>query len=142
MKDVNNILRKKLFDILNGNISASVYNDYLPASINPSAYVIVTWMTSNDNSGMVNANTITSFQLGIYTKDTAANSGQLVNTIAQEIYALIYPEPNSIIDLSPDLQNVTLQLASDDKPMALQTNNAVFINRFLTFRTNIYHKNV
>jgi hypothetical protein len=87
----------------------------------------------------VSAHTNTVFLINIFTRDTSANPGTLVNTIAAEIYALIYPLPNSVIDLSPDFQNAQLSLANDFSPDAMQTNNAVYINRFISFRAYIYH---
>ncbi len=139
MKDVNSALREKLYTLLNGNISASIYQNYLPASVNPSAYVIITTINNSDRSTLVSAHTTTVFQLNIYTKDTSANPGTMANTIAEEIYAIIYPLPNSVIDLSPDFQNAQLTLANDISPDAMQTSNAVYINRFISFRAYIYH---
>ena len=140
MKNVNSILQERIYDALNGNLSVPVYGDYLPPSVNPNGYVIISWMNHRQMPAFLQVNTDTTFQLSIFTKDTSANPGTLCNTVADEIFSILIPDNDALIDLEPELQSVSLNLEADNKPQPLTTNDAIFINRYLTFRANIYHK--
>jgi len=121
-------------------VGAPVYTKYIPATITSSAYVLISTINNNDRSTMHSSDTNTAVQIGIYTRDSQANPGAQTEAIAQIIYNTIYPNSQSIIDLSPDFQNVTLRLANDIEPDAILTGTDVFINRFLIFRLHINHK--
>jgi len=140
MKDVNTKLKSKLFEILSGVLDVPVYQKYLPANIDASAYVLITTVNNNDTSTMQSADTDTTVQIGIYTKDSQANSGETCDSIASTIYSTIYPSPSSTIDLSPDFQNCGLRLVSDVSPEAILTPTFALINRFISFRLDVFHK--
>lgn len=137
MKDANAILRQRLFELLSLIPDTPVYSKYLPSAIDSNAYILITTINSNDSSNMYSANTDTTVQIGIYTKDTLAAGGVMADTIAAGVYENIYPYPGSRIDLSPDFQNCSLRLVNDISPDAIQTQTNILINRFITFRLNI-----
>ena len=139
MRDVNSVLKQKLYQILSGVLDYPVYQKYIPASVDESAYVLITTINNNDTSTMQSNDTDTTVQIGIYTKDSQANAGAACDTIAQTIYETIYPTPDASIDLSPNFQNCGLKLVNDFSPEAMLTGSFVFINRFLIFRLNIFH---
>lgn len=145
MKDVNKALRKKYYELLNGSLNIEndpvpVYYKYLPNNIDKPYYVIIRTVSNTEISTKQLSNTDTSIQLGIYTKDTVANPGSYADDIAGQIYTIIYPTPQSTIDLEPDFQVAVTKLDNDISPDAIQSNNAVFVNRFITFAHKILHR--
>lgn len=137
MKDCNAAIQQKLYDLLSPAVGVPVSKGY--SVTDDDAYVLISTINSNDRSTMHSSDTDTVVQLSIYTKDSQANPGDLVNTIAAAIYATIYPNPQSTIDLSPDFQNCVLRLVNDTGEQPILTGTNVFINRFISFRLIILH---
>ena len=81
-----------------------------------------------------------SFQIGIYTKENIANPGEICDLIAEGVYQRILPDTDSILDLTPDFQCTGITFISDNDNVT-QLNSFVAINRFITFRLNLYHGN-
>jgi len=140
VKEVNSILQQKIFNLLRPVISYPLYYKYLPAFEKANAYVTINTITNIDASTMQSSDTDTTIQIGIYSRETQANPGQLVNDIAAAVYAVLYPSPIAAIDLMPDFQVCSVSLVNDVVPDAIASNTEIFINRFLTFRFNIYHR--
>lgn len=140
MRDCNTILKTKLYELLSPVVGVPVYSKYIPASVIENEYVLITTINSNDASTMHSADTDTTVQISIYTRDSQANPGATADSIAAIIYATLYPTPQSRIDLEPDFHNSVLTLVNDISPDAILTGTEVFINRFLTFRLRILHR--
>jgi hypothetical protein len=140
MKDVNTILKQKIHDLLRPAIPYPLYYKYLPSFVKSNAYVTISTITNIDASTMQTSDTDTTVQISIYSKESQANPGQLVNDIAAAVYAVLYSSPQAKIDLMPDFQNCSVSLVNDIVPDAIATNTEILINRFLTFRFNIYHR--
>lgn len=146
MKDVNSALRKKYFELLNGHLvidgqAIPVYSDYIPNVINADCYLIVSIVSSSTAIATKTSHiTDTSVQFGIFTKDTVANPGKKRDDIAGQIYSIVFPKPNSKIDLEPEFQVVFMNLENDNNLSALRTDNAVYLNRYITFSHKIYHR--
>lgn len=140
MKDVNTVLKRKLYELLQPVVGVPCFSKYMPSSVTENEYVLITTINSNDTSTMHSADTDTTVQISIYTRDSQANPGEASSTIAGIVYDTIYPTPQSKIDLEPDFHNSVLTLVSDNEPDAILTNNEVFINRFLIFRLRILHR--
>lgn len=145
MRDVNGPIRKKYFEILNGalvynSVVIPVYNKYLPNTISAPYYLVIDTISNSNIPTKTSHITNTSVQFSIITKDTTANSGKAVDSIADQIYQIIYPYPNSKISLEPDFQVVFMEPVNDNSQTALQTNTAIYINRFITFAHRIYHR--
>lgn len=145
MKDVTKALRKKYFELLNNNViingaAVPVYYKYIPNIINTAYYIVLTTVSNTIISTKQSRITDTSLQIGIYTKDTTANAGAIADEIAEQVKDIIIPFPvNNRIDLSPDFQVVVLKPDGDQSPDALQIDDTIFINRFLTFTHKILH---
>jgi hypothetical protein len=147
MKNINKALRKKFFDLLNGAIIISsnavpVYNKYLPSTVTAPSYIVLRTINNNDTSNFTRNKSNTSLQIGVYTKDTSANDESFCDTIVEQILAIVYPSPSSKIDLMPYFQACCMKLDNDFSPDALQFNNAIYINRFLTFSFQVMHQPV
>lgn len=145
MRDVSGPIRKKYFELLNGVLLINsnlvpVYDDYIPNTVATPWYVIIEVTSDVEIPTKTSVISDTSVQLSIFTKDTTANSGRAVDSIAGQVYDIIYPTQNSKISLEPEFQVVFMNRSNDTRLRALQTNNAIFINRFITFSHKIYHR--
>jgi len=140
VKDVNTILKQKIFELLRPAIPYPLYYKYLPAFEKANAYVTISTITNIDASTMQTSDTDTTVQISIFSKESQANPGQLVNDIAAAVYAVLYPNGQTMINLSPSFQHCSISLVNDVVTDAIATNTDILINRFLTFRFNIYHR--
>lgn len=145
MKDINRALRKKYFEMLNGNLiindtAVPVHYKYIPNIIDAPIYVLITTVSNTDISTKQRHMTDTSIQIGIYSKDTIANDGAAVDEIADQIYAIVCPTTLSKIDLMPEFQVVFFNMQSDNSPDAIQTDTSIFVNRFITFSHKVDHR--
>lgn len=140
MKDVNGILKQKIYDLIKPAVNCPVYYAYVPADVTGRVYVTVNTITNTDVSTMQSSDTDTAVLISIFSRETQGNAGKLVDDIAAAIYAVIYPNQQHKIDLSPGFQNIAIALVNDNTTDALATQKFIFINRFLTFRFNIYHR--
>jgi|GEM_PF-2953973 hypothetical protein len=140
MKDVNTILRQKIYDLLITAVSpVPVYAYYLPATINTPEYITINTIANTDVSTMHSSDTETAVQISIFTKQSQANPGNHINTIAAAIYAALYPDQQTVLNLAPEFQNIGIKMVNDNVTEAIATQNFVFINRFITFRFKIVH---
>lgn len=139
MKNVNTILLQKIYDLISPVVNCPVYYKYLPATIASNIYVSLNTVSQTDVSTMQSSDTDASVIVGIYSKERQGNPGELLNDVASAVYAAIYPNQQTVLDLSPGFQNTSIELVNDIEQDALQANNFIFINRFLTFRFNIFH---
>ncbi len=140
MKDVNTILRQKIYDLLTVAVApVPVYSYYIPAVINTPEYITINTIANTDVSTMQSSDTETAVQISIFTKQSQANPGNQINTIAAAVYAALYPNRQTVLNLAPGFQNVGITMVNDNVTEAITTQNFVFINRFITFRFKIVH---
>jgi len=138
MKNVNPILLKTIYDLLVPVVACPVYYKYLPATIRSNIYISLNTVSHNDVSTQSTSDTETSVVIGIYSEEPQGNPGELVNDTATIVYDTIYPNRQFTLTI-PGFQNVSITMISDVEQDALIANGYVFINRFITFRFNIYH---
>ena len=130
---------KSAFNALLSDIGYPVYSNFVPAHVDPAAYILLSGIADTDASSMGTNDTDVSISVGIYTKENIANSGDLCDLMAEGVYQRILPNPQAVIDLSPDFQNTVLKKVSDQSTV-LQLNSFVAINRTIIFRLQILHK--
>ena len=140
MKDINTALTTKLYNLLQPVVGVPVYSKYIPANLDVAAYLLLTTITSLDSSTMTTFDSEVSVQIGIYTKDTQANSGAKCNAVAQLVYDTLLPTVSATIDLEPDFDNYSLTRVNDVSPDVIVTPAFVFINRVITFRLGVFHR--
>jgi hypothetical protein len=139
MKNVNDILQQEIYDLILAAITpVPVYYPYLPAYRTDNVYVTINAIANVDASTQSTSDTDTTIQISIYSRDSQANSGSSLGTIAAAIYGAIYPDRQTKLSLT-GFQNCSIQLVNDITTDALMTNNFVYLNRFITFRFNIFH---
>lgn len=141
MRDVAGAFKTKYYQLLNGQIDADVFIDYVPATLKSENYVLITVPASVDASTFTTNDTDTSVQVGIYTSSSNGNNNYGADMFADEIYQIIYPTPGHLIDLTSDgFGKVGVELVNDNTMDVSLTNDAVLINRIITFRhRNIIH---
>ncbi len=145
MRSVNFPLRKKYYSLLTG----ITYNDVLVPSFYQKApndlvtenYIVFGEISSNDTSSKYKAETETSIRLTIHTYKSIYNSGESADSIANEIFARVYPNGQVNHDLSEDsLQVVNTRLSSDYTQNYNINNEREYIDRHLTFTHIIFHQ--
>lgn len=145
MKSVNYPLRKIYHAALTGITynSVTVRNFYqkAPDDITDNYYIVFSGVSNNDLSSKQKANTGTSIQVTIHTHEMKYNDGRAANEIAQSVFDVIYPTPDTIHDLSGDgLQLVNTKLTGDfEQPYNIQGARE-YLDRILTFTHRIYHQ--
>lgn len=144
MTDVNTPLIKAYFDALNGNITApgmvgnvGVWEGEEPNNPQAKAYIVLSDVISTEVSGKTCTAVNTSIQVGIYTWVLESNTTKTANAIANQIFALIDPNPtNSLV--APGIKIITTKLLNDRVERVGTLAGRKYINRILIFSHYIY----
>ena len=141
MKNVNDILTQEYFTLLKTAVTpVPVFRDgYVPKDLVEDAYVMVSAINNTDNSSMQSHDTITSVQVGIYTRSNTDNNATVINDLADKVYTTIMPAPINALFVN-GFQVLTTELGNDTSPAPLDTGSQLFINRFITFNHKIVHQ--
>ncbi len=88
MKNVNDPLSEKYFQLLKAALTPiPVFRDgYVPNDLVEDAYVMVSPISTTDDSTMNSADTITSMQVGIYTRSFIDSNSTVINDVADIVY--------------------------------------------------------
>lgn len=93
MKTTKRVLRKVIYDALNGNISVPVYDEKKPSSVTDNSFVILsTQQEINDNTQDAYITT-SNIDIEIYNKTGSEVSKDPVDDIEDEILAILLPTP-------------------------------------------------
>lgn len=138
MRDSNLPLRKAIYELLSPVAGVPVYYKYIPARVDASAYILISSISTTNASTINSHDTETSIQVGIYTKDSNANSGLQADSLADIVFQTLLPRPASTIVI-PGFQNCGFALSNDNSPDAFELPDGIAINRILTFRVLIAH---
>jgi len=138
MKDVNKILRTKIYELLAPVAGCPVYYKYVPNTDTSDVYMVISTVNNSNVSTMQTSDTDTVIQVSIFSRETISNAGNVADDKAEIVYNTLYPNTTFTLDLSPNFQNTSVRMTNDISPDALSTGNYIFINRFIQFRFNIY----
>lgn len=136
MIDINWPLRKAYFAALNVT-GYPVFYQGLPANINPEEYIVFRSIMSNEASTKNSADTQTTIVVEIHTYQEFANQGRLVETIADLVYQYVYAISQFVLPMD-GVQMVSTELVSDETQNYGYLGNRMYIDRFITFRHNIF----
>lgn len=145
MKDVNYPLRKIYHAAFTGITynSVAVRNFYqqAPDDITDQYYIVFGSINNNDVSSQHKADTDTAINVTIHTFESKYNDGRAADAIAQSIFDVIYPNKQTLPDMSADgLQIVSTRLTNDfTQPYTIQ-GSTQYIDRVLTFSHHIFHQ--
>ena len=147
MRDINGELKKSYFDNLGGNIVVNgnvvpVYSGQVPSGNGPDNYVLFNLITNIGFNDDVTNYTDTAMQLMIVTKALLNNDGTACDSIADQIFGLIYNGPLPEVIQITNGQVVNTVLKND-----LTTNNLTdglkkIVQRILIFGHKIQHGGV
>lgn len=145
MKSVNYALRsayKTAFTGLTVNsISIPTYYLSAPESETSQIYITLNAVANVDISTFQTADTQTSMQVQIHTWSDNGNAGKNADDVANAVYALIYPAPNSVFDLSAaGFQHIDTKIGNDIVQELAGRGVRQYVTRIITFDHNIYHK--
>ncbi len=142
MKNVNDNLSEKYFQLLKAALTPiPVFRDgYVPNDLVEDAYVMVSPISTTDDSTMNSADTTTSMQVGIYTRSFTDSNSTVINDVADIVYATIMPGQLPVFVLT-GFQLLSTELGGDNTPAPFDTGSQLFINRFITFNHKIVHTN-
>lgn len=144
MKDVNYKLRKAYNTALTGltvnSIEIPVYYLQAPESETGANYIIMNNVANVDEGSFSKTNTQTSMQLQVTTWAEGANAGKMADDIAGAVFGIIYPTPQSVLDMSADGVQMVGTFLTDDRVINDRFGDREFVTRILTFRHNINHK--
>lgn len=145
MKDVNYPLRKAYVTALTGltvgAVAVPVYYLAAPEEETAKAYITLNQVSNVDAGTFSSSNTNTSMQVQIHTWDDNGNPGKKADDIAGAVLAVIYPNPQTYLDMSADsLQMVGTKLGGDQVQELADHGNRIFVTRILTFDHIITHR--
>lgn len=145
MKDVNIPLGTKIYTALNGSITYNsvavpVFYNYAPDTNTAANYITFQVVNGNDISTINSADTRVQVRVTIHTYSNNDNSGLAADTIAGSVLQILYPTPQSVLDLSAySMQMASTRLASDNSLDFSIEANRTYIDRVLIFEHHIVH---
>ena len=145
MKSVNYALRsfyKTAFTGLTVNsIAVPTYYLDAPESETSQIYITLNTVSNVDISTKQSADTNTSMQVQIHTWSDNGNAGKNADDVASAVYSLIYPNPDSTINLdAAGFQAVSISVGNDLVNDHSGRGVRQYLTRIITFNHNIYHK--
>jgi len=132
MRDVNEPIRVAYAAALT-TVGVPVYYQFLPNNLNPDNYIVFRSITGNDVSTKSSSDVSLNIVVEIHTKGNVGNQGLTADTIADQVYQLIYPNKQTNLTLSRG-QVLQTEMANDRVIDFQQKNQFGYISRFITFR--------
>ena len=136
MRDVNEPIRVAYASALT-TVGVPVYYQYLPNNLNPDNYIVFRSITGNDVSTKSSSDVSLNIVVEIHTKGNVGNQGLTADTIADQVYQLIYPNKQTNLVLSRG-QVLQTEMANDRVIDFQQKNQFGYISRYITFRHWVY----
>lgn len=141
MRNYKKPLEEAYFSALAGitynTLPVPVFTDQKPDDENPDNYIIIRDVTAFDSSNKTNNQVTASINVEIYTRAQKYNDGLAENDIADQVYSIIYPNPQAKLVLSGNFYMVSTELANDNNPQRTE-GIMQYSNRVLMFRHKIY----
>lgn len=147
MIDVNYELRISYFSLIAGNIfingqAIPLYYGQAPLSLasnNPDNYILINTIYSNNFNDDKFNYTNTTVQLMIVTKKLQNNSGAIADSIANQIYGIIYPYPRAQIVQITSGYVADTKMFLDTIQSGLNDGEKKVVNRVISFLHIIRH---
>lgn len=138
MIDLNYSLRVAYKAALS-SLSVPSYYQNIPNNTRPDAYIIFGTIRNNDDSTKTCSQTETFISLEIYTKSDIVNQGISADTIARDVFNVIYPNRNTQLQIDGG-QILQTELFEDSVPDVEFVDGVVYLIRTLVFKHIIYQK--
>jgi hypothetical protein len=133
MRDVNEPVRVAYAAALSAIPGVLTYYQILPNNLNPDNYIVFRSINNNDASTKSNAGIIMTITVEIHTKNNIMNPGLTADSIADQIFELVYIDKQTNLTLSRG-QILYTQIATDQTVDFVQRNQFGYQSRFITFR--------
>lgn len=141
MRDVNYPLRKAYFTALTGIVYNSLpvpcYYQIAPDNIANTDYIIFYPQSTTDISTKNSSDVTATFVVKIHTWANKYNNGNAADAIADIIYQLLLPTPQSTLFLD-NRDMYSTSVASDIIEPWTVNNQRIYVDRVITFSHNIY----
>lgn len=137
MRDINEPLRIAYATALTQISDVGVYYQGLPNNKNPDNYIVFRSINNVDRSTKNTFEFTTNITVEIHTKTDRGNRGLSVDTIADQVFQIVYPSRQSNLSLQRG-QIYNTEVANDVTQDYTQQNQFGYISRFITFRHLIY----
>lgn len=136
MIDLNYSLRVAYKTALS-QLSVPVYYQAVPNNTYPDNYIVFRSITNNDDSTKTCNQTLTSITVEIHTKQDIMNQGISADTLARDVFNVIYPNRTDHLSINGG-QIVNTECVQDNVQDFAMESGEMFISRFLTFQHIIY----
>ena len=136
MTDINTALETAYYAALK-DLTTHVYNGQLPDNVNPEEYIIFRSIQNNDASTQNSSDTSTNITVEIHTNKNKINETNGGNSLAAQVFAAIYPNPQFNLTLS-SMQMTDTKLINDRTDEYQMSSQLCYISRYLTFNHLIY----
>ena len=136
MIDLNYSLRVAYKTALSA-LSVPVYYQAVPNNTYPDNYIVFRSITNNDDSSKTCSQTVTNITVEIHTKQDVMNQGVSADTLARDVFNVIYPNRTEHLLINGG-QIMNTQCVQDNVQDFQMESGEMFISRFLTFEHIIY----
>jgi hypothetical protein len=119
------------------NLGVPVYYQSVPPNERPLNYVVFRSINNVDRSTKSTSDTTTTITVEIYTRQQLVNRGLDADTIARDVYNLIYPNRHDHLVIDGGQIVSTEVLGDSVQNLTLQSGDAM-ISRFIIFKHIIY----
>jgi len=136
MIDLNYSLRVAYKTALSA-LSVPVYYQAVPNNTYPDNYIVFRSITNNDDSSKTCSQTVTNITVEIHTKQDVINQGVSADTLARDVFNVIYPNRTEHLLINGG-QIMNTQCVQDNVQDFQMESGEMFISRFLTFEHIIY----
>lgn len=137
MKDVNLPLRTAYNTALS-TLTVPVFANYIPIGAEAETYIVFSNVTNNDISTKQSSDISAIMQVAIYTYSDIGNSGEAVDTLANQVFSLLYNNTRSVLNLGALFQMLSTELNSDQTNQTITIGQRVYIDRILQFKHEIF----
>lgn len=136
MIDLNYSLRVAYKTALSA-LSVPVYYQAVPNNTYPDNYIVFRSINNNDDSSKTCSQTVTNITVEIHTKQDVMNQGISADTLARDVFNVIYPNRTDHLLINGG-QIMNTQCVQDNVQDFQMESGEMFISRFLTFEHIIY----
>lgn len=141
MKDSALPLRRAYFQLLNGNISVPVYDDAQALGDTENLYVLLGNQASGDTSPLSGWTNRQSINLQIVYKSAGQTNKEKMDTIANEIMALLLPDrTGNALPIDADFQFLNVVLESSNYLSMSAGKSLQVSQRILIFTQDVIQK--
>lgn len=140
MKDVNNILFKAYYDAIK-TLGYPTFEGEEPDNLTDKAYIVLNDINSTETSTKTSSQTQSDLQVTINTWDNQYVSSLSANNIADLIFDIVKPLPQSTFTAGSGISIITTKVTSDRTVRYGSLGDRKYLSRIIIFSHYIYIQN-